>query len=226
MGTSLLDTIAIATTNKGKIAEFDGYLRTLGLTMFQGPKLSFPPEDGATYFENAAIKGRHGAKEWKVPCVGEDSGIEVVGLGNLPGSRSSRFSLFSQQAIAKAIKHGTLAGCKETEEGPKNLDQANNDKILQCLAGMKGDKRIFRYVASLVLAAPDGALLYAEQACVTGRILEAPKGSGGFGFDPIAEFLDFPGRSVAELTMDEKNLVSHRGRVMQYFLEWLGRQHA
>ncbi len=105
------------------------------------------------------------------------------------------------------------------------MDRLNNELILNLLKGKSGDDRIARYVACVVVASPAGDILYAESAAVTGRVLLDPKGVKGFGFDPIMEFYDYPGRSVAELSMDEKNLVSHRGRVTYNLINWLARNY-
>ena len=171
------------------------------------------------------IKARHGAKEWGVPCVGEDSGIEILGLANLPGPWSARFSAFTDSEFEAGIKARTLAGIVGTSRGNAD-DKANNDTLLRLLRGKRGDDRLCRYVAALALVAPNGDVLYCNHATVDGRVLDAPKGASGFGYDPIVEFFDYPGRSVAELEAHEKNIVSHRGQVTQNLLGWLARRHA
>ncbi len=222
-----MNKIALATGNKGKLAEFSRYLETLKIEMFQGPKITnYPPEDGRDYRTNALLKARHGAKEWKVPCVGEDSGIEIAGLGNLPGHLSARFSSFSETDILRAVTRKAYLDDCTPGASPSSADQANNDLILKLLKGKDGDDRLCRYVACLALVAPNGDVLYINQSSVEGRVLKAPQGKGGFGFDPIVEFLDYPGKSVAELSMDEKNLVSHRGQVIQNLMGWLARKYA
>ncbi len=218
--------VALATGNKGKLAEFNAKLAILGIKMYVGPKLASPPEDGKSYFENAAIKARHGAKHWNVPCVGEDSGIEVVGLGDLPGIYSSRFATFNALDIEKGIKRRSLEGFASTEVEAQMLDQKNNELILGLMRGKRGDERICRYVACVVVANPLGEILYVNETSVWGRILESPKGTKGFGFDPIVEFFEFPGRSVAELSMEEKGLISHRGQAIQNLVLWLGGEYA
>ena len=222
-----MDRIALATGNKGKLAEFGGYLETLKIKMFQGPKLDFPPEDGHDYSANALIKARFGAKEWNVPCVGEDSGIEVAGLNNLPGPWSARFAHFDDNVIAEGIKRRTLAGAQPRAGTNGNAkDAENNNLILRLIQDKKGDARFCRYVACVALAHPNGKVLYLTQASVEGILLETPRGTTGFGFDPIVEFFDYPGRAVAELDMTEKNLVSHRGQAIQNLLRWLANHFA
>lgn len=218
--------VALASGNKGKLLEFNAKLSIFGIKMYVGKKLTSPSEDGTSYFANAAIKARHGVKHWGVPCVGEDSGIEIVGLGGLPGIYSSRFSTFSPADIEKAIKLRSLEGFASTEVEAQALDQKNNELIMKLMRGKQGDERICRYVASVVLVNPAGEILYVNEASVWGRILECPRGTKGFGFDPIVEFFDFPGRSVAELSMEEKGLISHRGQAIQNLVMWLGGQYA
>lgn len=221
----MIDKVALATGNKGKLKEFGELLATLKITMFQGPKLNFPPETGADYLTNALIKARHGAKEWGVPCVGEDSGIEILGLSNLPGPWSARMASFTDAEFEAGIKARTLAGIVGTSKGNAD-DKVNNETLLRYLRGKRGDDRLCRYVAALALVAPNGDILYTNTATVEGRVLDAPKGAAGFGYDPIVEFFDYPGRSVAELEAHEKNIVSHRGQVTQNLLGWLARKHA
>ncbi len=102
-------TIALATSNKGKLEEVNRYLQGVKIELYRGPKLTSPVEDGTNYLANAAIKARHGAKGWNVPCVGEDSGIEVNGLNDLPGPFSARFCSFLESDIRKAVACGSLA---------------------------------------------------------------------------------------------------------------------
>ncbi len=214
--------IAIATGNKNKIAEFDKLLKGLKIEMYQGAKLTFPPEDGIDYHANAAIKARHGAKNWGVLCVGEDSGIEVVGLNNLPGPFSARFGQFSDAQIEEGRRRLTLYGINpaNAQQGNSN-DTENNERLLRLLKGKTGDARHARYVASVVVADPSGEILFSNTATVGGRLLEAPRGTGGFGYDPIMEFYQYPGQSVSEIDVDAKNRISHRGKAMMALLDWL-----
>lgn len=218
--------VALATGNKGKLAEFNKLLDLLAIQLAVGPKFVSPPEDGVTYFQNAAIKAKAGAAQWGVPCVGEDSGIEVVGLGDLPGPFSARFCTFSRNDIISGIKARSLVGFASNDVPAGSADQLNNDIILEMLKGKSGEERICRYVACIVLADPNGNIQYVNESSVWGRVLEAPKGQKGFGFDPIVEFFDFPGRSVAELSMEEKGLVSHRGKATHSLVTWLAATYA
>jgi XTP/dITP diphosphohydrolase len=155
-----------------------------------------PIEDGETFQTNAAIKARHGARASGLPTLADDSGIEVDALGGGPGVRTRRY----------AGEHAT--------------DTDNNTKLLGALAGLPPEARGARYVCVLALALPDDAgvrgglrLTYTRGTC-RGRIATAPKGSGGFGYDPIFEPASEPpgGRTLGLWTPAEKHAISHRAR--------------
>lgn len=208
-------TIALATGNQGKLDEFQAMLEPFKIALFRGRKIKSPVEDGDDYFANAAIKARNGAAKWGVNCVGEDSGIEVIGLNHLPGHLTSRFSEFK----TVDVETRTCAGHKKIKKSAR--DRLNNKLILDLLDGKTGDDRVAVFKACVVVASPDGEILFANEPSMYGRILDAPEGDGGFGFDPIMESFNYPGRSLAELTMDEKNLISPRGQALHQLLLWI-----
>ena len=150
-----------------------------------------PEETGATFLENARIKARYGREhadriDW---VAGEDSGLEVEGLGGAPGVRSARFA------------------------GEDASDGANLALLLERLDGIAGDGRRARYVCELVALGPDGRELSAR-GTLEGRIGTEPRGSGGFGYDPV--FVpDGDTRTFAEMTKADKNAVSHRGKAFR-----------
>ncbi len=155
-----------------------------------------PVEDGETFQTNAAIKARHGARATGLPTLADDSGLEVDALGGGPGVRTRRY----------AGEHAT--------------DSDNNTKLLGELAGLPPDARGARYVCVLALALPDDAgargglrLTYTRGTC-RGRIATAPRGTGGFGYDPIFEPASEPpgGRTLGLWTPAEKHAISHRAR--------------
>jgi XTP/dITP diphosphohydrolase len=155
-----------------------------------------PVEDGETFQTNAAIKARHGARATGLPTLADDSGLEVDALGGGPGVRTRRY----------AGEHAT--------------DTDNNTKLLGELAGLPAEARGARYVCVLALALPDDAgargglpLSFTRGTC-RGRIATAPRGTGGFGYDPIFEPEQEPpgGRTLGEWSAAEKNAISHRAR--------------
>jgi XTP/dITP diphosphohydrolase len=155
-----------------------------------------PVEDGATFEANAAIKARSGARATGLPALADDSGIEVDALGGLPGVRTRRYA------------------------GENATDADNNAKLLGALRGLPPERRGARYVCVLALALPETAgrrgglpLIVARGTC-RGRIAEAPRGTGGFGYDPIFEPRSEPpgGRTLGLWTPAEKHAISHRAR--------------
>ena len=155
-----------------------------------------PDETGATFETNAAIKARYYASRSGLPTLADDSGLEVDALGGAPGVYTRRYS------------------------GPDSTDESNNAKLLRELDGLPPDRRGARYVCVLTLAVPGqvgshgGLRLVTRRGTCRGRIATAPKGHGGFGYDPIFEPLGEPpgGRTLGEWTTEEKNAISHRSR--------------
>ena len=190
----------LATANRGKLLEFSALLGPRGLRLRAQSEfgVSSAEETGLTFIENAIIKARHAASATGMPALADDSGLAVDALGGEPGIRSARFA------------------------GPGADDAANNRALLARLAGVPASERVARFHCVLVLMrhAGDPVPLVCS-ASWEGRILEAPRGEHGFGYDPL--FLDTAlGRSAAELEPALKNRVSHRARAMQALLQALG----
>ncbi|WP_334110527.1 XTP/dITP diphosphatase [Thermodesulfitimonas autotrophica] len=190
--------IVVATTNRGKLREIEEILAPLGLSVTSlAAYPGFPEieEDGATFEENAIKKAQFTAAFTGETALADDSGLEVDYLGGAPGVRSARF-----------------AG------EPKN-DAANNAKLLRLLAGVPWEKRTARFRCVIAVATPDGAVATAEGTC-EGFILTEPRGTGGFGYDPLFYFPEY-GKTFAELPPEVKNQVSHRGRALAKLKEVL-----
>ena len=164
-------------------------------------KIAEAIEDGLSFVENAIIKARHAAKLTSLPAIADDSGIEVDALNHAPGLYSARYS------------------------GEGANDQKNNDKMLRELTGVPEAKRTARYQCVLVFMR-DGndPMPMIAQGSLEGRILESPRGTGGFGYDPIFWLPDH-GCAAAEITLDEKNKISHRAKAMQVLLQQLKQAH-
>lgn len=183
--------IVIASSNAGKLAELRALLagcglRLRGLSEFPEQTL---PEEGFDYAANAAAKAGAVAAALGRPALADDSGLEVAGLGGAPGPRSARYG------------------------GPGLADADRALHLLRELHGLEGAARRARFVCAVALATPSGRRLGARGEC-EGRILGAPRGSGGFGYDPIFA-LEGDARALAELPAEEKNRVSHRARALR-----------
>jgi XTP/dITP diphosphohydrolase len=188
----VLDEIVAATSNAGKLREIRAILAGLpvpiqvrGLDEFAPLAL---PEEGDDYASNAAAKARTAAIALGRFALADDSGLEVEGLGGAPGARSARYG------------------------GPGLGDAGRSARLLEAMAGLRGPARRARFVCVAALATPRGEVRCARGEC-HGRVLRAPRGGGGFGYDPIFEVGD-SGRSMAELPETEKNRVSHRSRAL------------
>lgn len=156
-----------------------------------------PDETGESFETNARIKARFGARLTGLPTLADDSGIEVDALGGAPGVRTRRYA------------------------GPNATDLENNTKLLSALAGLPPERRGARYVCVLALALPragaathDAVPMRLVRGTTRGRIATGPRGSGGFGYDPIFEPEGEPpgGRTFGQWSAAEKHAVSHRGR--------------
>jgi XTP/dITP diphosphohydrolase len=188
--------ILVATTNAGKIAELRAMLdfdvEWVGLSDF--PNINEIKEDGETFAENARKKSLGYAKQTSLWTIADDSGLSVDALGGEPGVKSARFS-----------------GAKEKNR--KLLDHKNMTKVLRLLEGVPKEKRTARFVCCLCLASPKKVLVETE-GTVEGVIAEKPTGENGFGYDPIF-FVPKLGKTVAQLSREEKNAISHRGNAIR-----------
>ncbi len=189
-------TLIFATRNRGKLVELEALLGGLGgLELWSLDGFNVPPieEDGSTFHENAAKKARVVSQITGLPALADDSGLEVDALGGAPGVWSARYA------------------------GEGASDQANNDKLLAALAGVPAAQRTARFRSVVALADEAGSLggqvLYGEGRC-EGVILEAPRGTGGFGYDPLF-FAPELGATFAELGLGPKNDLSHRARAFR-----------
>jgi XTP/dITP diphosphohydrolase len=184
--------LVLASSNAGKLAELQPLLADAGYELVTQGALGISDaiEDGKTFVENALIKARHACLGSGLPALADDSGIVVDALDGAPGLLSARY----------AGAHGDAAG--------------NNRKLLAELQGLPEAKRSARFVAVLVLLRhADDPLPLIAQGTWEGRILSAPRGENGFGYDPL--FFDpLLGRGAAELEPALKNEVSHRGKAL------------
>lgn len=197
--------VLIATSNPGKLRDFAGAAAAHGITIAALPDLDSVPsvsEDGATFEANARKKAEHYSRFAPGEMVlADDSGLEVNALGGAPGVRSARYAA--------------------TAEGNAD-DRANNMRLLRELSGITD--RNARFVC-VIAAAQDGHTLATFRGEAEGSILQAPRGAGGFGYDPLF-LVPALGKTFAELESEEKAAVSHRGAAFRKFLEWCDRERS
>lgn len=190
--------IILATGNQGKLDEFcrltSGYPWTV-LSLKDFPDLIPAEETGTTFRENARLKAVSVAEETGLLVLADDSGLEVDYLGGMPGVYSARFA------------------------GENGNDQKNNEKLLTMLEGVDTSLRTARFCCTIAVAHPLGQVEYCEGFC-QGQILTKPLGDNGFGYDPLF-FLPEYGKTMAQLTMAEKNVISHRGEAFKKVLPLL-----
>jgi XTP/dITP diphosphohydrolase len=199
-------TLLAATGNPHKLEELRAIFSPLGLVVIglsdvPGGPFTEPEEDGATFEENARIKATAYARLTGRICLADDSGLEVAALGGAPGVHSAYY----------AGRAGTRA----------ERDARNNEKLLRALEGTPEPERGARFVCCMCAADPGGRVLATGRGEFAGRIGLAPRGGGGFGYDPLLVLED--GRTSAELTPAEKNLRSHRGRAARAIAPALAR---
>jgi XTP/dITP diphosphohydrolase len=185
--------IVLASGNAGKLRELAAVLAPLGheLVAQSSFGIETPPETGTTFIDNALLKARYAAAKSGLPALADDSGLEVDALDGRPGVYSARYA------------------------GEQASDLENLEKMLAELRGVPTERRTARYqcVIALARSADDSAPLIARGAW-EGRILTAPRGTGGFGYDPIFQ-PEGMSLTAAELTPAEKNARSHRGQALR-----------
>lgn len=190
--------LLVATRNVGKLRELRKLLEGTGLaleTLASHPEAGEVEETGTTFEENARLKASHAARATGLWTIADDSGLKVDALGGAPGVRSARWS------------------------GVHGDDAANLAKLLRDLDG-KTD-RSARFACAVALARPDGEIVATAHGVCEGALATAPRGSNGFGYDPIFVCTQIPHRTLAELDRHDKNLVSHRGAALRAFLPML-----
>lgn len=185
--------IALATRNGHKIRELERICGDWPVSWVTAEDVvaDFPDveETGDTYLENAALKARAVATALGIPALADDSGIEVDALGGRPGVRSARYA------------------------GEGASDEENLLEMIRAIRGIPGGGRTARYRCLAVLSSPQGELTWAEGIC-EGTLETSPRGSGGFGYDPIFVPAGWD-ETMAELTPEQKDRISHRGRAFR-----------
>ncbi|MCB1952206.1 MAG: RdgB/HAM1 family non-canonical purine NTP pyrophosphatase [Rhodocyclaceae bacterium] len=191
----MFDTIVLASGNAGKLREFTALLAPLGITVRPQSDFNVPEADEpyASFVENALGKARHAAQHTGLPALADDSGLCVDALGGAPGIHSARYA------------------------GEPKSDERNIERLIAELAGQDDRRARFVCVLALVRSADDPQPIIAEGEW-HGRILDAPRGKHGFGYDPVFWLEDLQ-QSAAELDAALKNMLSHRGNACRHLLE-------
>lgn len=191
--------IIIATHNKHKLQEMSRILSPMGYEVVTdrdlGIELTDAEENGETFLDNARIKAESGCRESGLPCIADDSGLCVDALDGAPGVFSARYS------------------------GVHGDDDGNNRKLLSELEGVPAEKRTAHFACAICVSFPDGSEVTATGKC-EGYIGYEKKGTNGFGYDPLFMVGD---RSLAQMTAEEKDAISHRGNALKALKEKLGR---
>lgn len=190
--------VLVASRNAKKLKELRRVLESAGVVgielvgLNEVPEFPETPETGATFEENALVKARDGAAATGLPCVADDSGLEVDALNAMPGVLSARWS------------------------GTHGDDAANTALVLAQLSDTPDERRGAAFVSACALVVP-GGVERVVRGTWPGSIARAPRGDGGFGYDPV--FVpEGDGRSAAELTPEEKDAASHRGRALAHLV--------
>lgn len=189
--------ILIATHNKHKLTEMARILSPMGYEVVTdtdiGIALTDVEETGTTFMENARLKAESGCRESGLICIADDSGLCVDALGGEPGVYSARYS------------------------GAHGDDEGNIIKLLENLDGVPDEKRTAHFACAICVSFPDGKEITAEGKC-EGKIGYENKGANGFGYDPVFVVGD---KSLAEMTAEEKDAISHRGNALKILEEKL-----
>jgi len=186
--------LVLATRNEHKLREFRALLDPHELVPLPD-EVELPPETGETFEDNARVKAEAAASATAMPAVADDSGIQAAALDGRPGVRSARYA------------------------GEGASDEENLAKLLKEVPD--GDRRV-SYVCALAYAEPGAETRVFTERC-QGELAKEPRGDGGFGYDPAFVPVDRDdGRTMAELSVAEKDAVSHRGRAARAFLDWFG----
>jgi XTP/dITP diphosphohydrolase len=189
--------LLVATTNPGKLAEVQAFLKELPLRIVSLGSLTDPPqviEDGQTFEENALKKARTLAQFSGLPTLADDSGLEVDALNGAPGIYSARYA------------------------GTDGNDDRNNQKLLRELENIPENRRMARFVCALALC--NGVNEWTARESCEGRIALGLGGNGGFGYDPLFFYPPF-GKTFGEIAREKKATVSHRGKALQKLAEAL-----
>jgi len=212
-------TLYAATSNPGKLRDFATAAAVHGISVLPLPgldRIPAPPEDEPTFEGNARAKAVYYSQHAPgLLVVADDSGLEVDSLGGAPGVRSARYA---DDQHFPAAPTSTPAN---SQRFAANIDERNNACLLRALDGAPPNCRQARYRCALAVAR-DGEVLHTAEGAVEGEILTAPRGTGCFGYDPLF-YLPELQQTMAEISLETKHQLSHRGRAFRALLDQLAR---
>lgn len=193
-----MKTFVIASNNPKKVKELNRILNPMGITAKTAKEINVTLDDveetGTSFVENARLKARAAFKRTGLPCIADDSGLMVDALNGAPGVYSARYS------------------------GNDATDKSNNEKLLNEMANIQPAQRTAKFVCVICCILENGKEIIAHGECI-GRIAMQQLGKGGFGYDPL--FLTQDGRSYAQLSAEEKDKISHRGKAIRILKQQL-----
>lgn len=189
----MINKLVFASKNKNKFLEIKDTLKNAGIVVIGVDEYFNPEETGDSFEENSYIKALEAATTMGLPALADDSGLVVDALDGRPGVHSSRY---------------------------EKTDEKRIDKLLQELKNVPQDKRTARFACSMVVVAPNGDKLFSTTQTCEGEIGLSRAGQDGFGYDPVF-YLPQKNATMAELTLEEKNELSHRGKALKKTVEWL-----
>ncbi len=190
----LLDTVVLASHNKGKIQEFQAFLQQWVGSVVPLPADIEIPETADSFHGNACLKASTAAQRLGLWAIADDSGLAVQALNGAPGLYSARYGATDQERI---------------------------ERLLQELEGVSN--RTAEFICVIALARPDGTIAVTTEGRCSGQILHAPQGRGGFGYDPIF-WLPTQQKTFAELSREQKQQLSHRGQALQQLQAYFAQQ--
>lgn len=185
--------IVLATSNAKKIIEMQNLFDNTDIEIIKVPNDFNPDETGLTFEENSYIKAFEAAKLMNTAALADDSGLVVDALDGRPGIYSSRY---------------------------ESTDEKRINKILSELLEVEKTERTARFVCAMTLVSPNGEILYSCKGICEGIIAREPIGNGGFGYDPIF-YIPEKNKTMAELSLEEKNTLSHRSKALKQMVRWI-----
>jgi XTP/dITP diphosphohydrolase len=188
-----MNKIVLATKNNNKVKEIKDLLKNINIQVEEIKGNFEPVESGSTFEENAYIKAYEAAKLTNLPALADDSGLVIDALNGMPGIYSARYAENTQKRI---------------------------ERVLTELKGVEFSKRTARFICCMVIVDPNGKTLHSCTGICEGIIIDQQRGTYGFGYDPIFYFPEFD-KTMAELSLEQKNNYSHRGKALKCTIQWL-----